>query len=335
MTRIAVMGSGSWGTAFAQILTDVEPLNSDVVLWGRNERVINEINASHTNSVFHPDVTLNHSIRATHDLSEALESADVVVLAIPAQTLRENLVQWRGLISSETIVVSLLKGIERTSSLRMSEVIQDVLQCSGDNIAVVTGPNLAGELIVKQPAASVVASASLETAEVIQSLCGNPYFRPYTSSDVLGCELAGTVKNVIALAVGMATALGLGDNTKASVITRGLAETARLGVELGADPSTFAGLAGLGDLVATCSSPLSRNRMLGEYLGRGLTLAEAVQATNTTAEGVASSRAVLALAEKHGVEMPITAGVVAVIDGHTTPNKAVEALMRRSFKQES
>lgn len=332
MTAVAVMGAGSWGTAFAQILCDA---GTDVVIWGRNERVVDEINSNHTNEAFHPGVVLPSQIRATVDATKALSDADVVVLAIPAQVLRENLANWAGQIKSDAIVVSLLKGIERSSTLRMSEVVEQVLGCDADQIAVVTGPNLAGELIVKQPAACVIASSSAQTAETIQELCGTHYFRPYTSLDVLGCELAGTVKNVIALAVGMATALGLGDNTKASVITRGLAETARLGAALGADPATFAGLAGLGDLVATCSSPLSRNRTLGEYLGRGLTLAEAVQATNTTAEGVASSRAVLALAQQHGVDMPITGGVVAVIDGKLTPADAVKALMGRSFKSES
>lgn len=332
MSTVAVMGSGSWGTAFSQILCDA---GTEVVLWGRNSKVVDEINTLHTNSAFHPGVTLSPEIKATNDAATALASADVVVLAIPAQTLRENLVLWANHLKSEAIIVSLLKGIERETSQRISELIREVVGCSEDQIAVLTGPNLAGELIVRQPAASVVASSSLATAEKVQQLCGNQYFRPYTSQDVLGCELGGTIKNVIALAVGMATAMGLGDNTKASVITRGLAETARLGQALGADPATFAGLAGLGDLVATCSSPLSRNRSLGEYLGRGLTLAEAVQATNTTAEGVASSRAVLQLAQQHGVEMPIVGGVVAVIDGKLTPNQAVQALMGRSFKAES
>lgn len=329
---VAVMGSGSWGTAFAQILSDA---GTDVIVWGRNAKVVDEINTAHTNEGFHPGVTLSPAIKATTDAATALSSAEVVVLAIPAQTLRENLTQWAGHIKGDAIVVSLLKGIERGTSKRISEVIEEVLACSKDRIAVLTGPNLAGELIVRQPAAAVIASTSLASAERVQQLCGNKYFRPYTSDDVLGCELGGTVKNVIALAVGMATAMQLGDNTKASVITRGLAETARLGQALGADPNTFAGLAGLGDLVATCSSPLSRNRTLGEYLGRGLTLAEAVAATNTTAEGVASSRAVLALAEQHNVEMPIIAGVVAVIDGKLTPHQAVQALMGRSFKAES
>lgn len=332
MSTVAVMGTGSWGTAFSQILADAE---TDVILWGRNQKVVDEINARHTNESFHPGVLLPESIKATTDVSTALWGADVVVLAIPAQTLRENLTAWAPFIKSDAIILSLLKGIERETTMRISEVVAQVLNCQSDRIAVLTGPNLAGELIVKQPAASVIASTSPGTAERVQNLCGNQYFRPYTSTDVLGCELGGTVKNIIALAVGMATAMGLGDNTKASVITRGLAETARLGAELGADPNTFAGLAGLGDLVATCSSPLSRNRTLGEYLGRGLTLAEAVQATNTTAEGVASSRAVLALAQHHGVEMPIIAGVVAVIDGKLTPNQAVQALMGRSFKAES
>lgn len=329
---VAVLGAGSWGTAFSQILADA---GTDVIVWGRNQKVVDEINSAHTNSAFHPGVLLPEQIKATSDASTALASAEVVVLAIPAQSLRENLAQWAPHIKSDAIIVSLLKGIERQTTQRISEVINDVVKCGNERIAVLTGPNLAGELIVRQPAAAVIASTSPAAAERVQKLCGNAYFRPYTSTDVLGCELGGTVKNIIALAVGMATAMGLGDNTKASVITRGLAETARLGAALGADPATFSGLAGLGDLVATCSSPLSRNRTLGEYLGRGLTLAGAVEATNTTAEGVASSRAVLALAHQHGVEMPIIAGVVAVIDGKITPKDAVQALMGRSFKAES
>jgi glycerol-3-phosphate dehydrogenase (NAD(P)+) len=328
---VAVMGAGSWGTAFAQILADA---GVDVRIWGRDARVVEEINSAHTNSTYHPGRVLPESIRATTDPQAALAGADVVVLAIPAQVLRTNLAEWKSLIEPDAIIVSLLKGIERETTLRMSEVIEQVLGCAPGQVAVVTGPNLAGELIARQPAACVVASHSAESATKIQELCGNSYFRPYTSTDVLGCELGGTIKNVIALAVGMVIAMAFGDNTKASVITRGLAETARLGAALGADPATFAGLAGLGDLVATCSSPLSRNRSLGEHLGHGMSLEEAVRATNTTAEGVASSRAVLELARQHGVEMPITAGVVAVIDGQFTPTQAVQALMGRSFKSE-
>lgn len=332
MTRVAVMGAGSWGTTFAQVLCDA---GADVVLWGRDNNVVAEINTKHTNSAYHPGVTLPESLSATSDMRQALSGAEVVVLAIPAQVLRKNLAEWKALIAPDALIVSLLKGIESGTSLRMSAVIEQVLECDRNRIAVVTGPNLAGELMARQPAASVVAAFSADTATTIQNLCGNAYFRPYTSTDVIGCELGGTIKNVIALAVGMAVAMGNGDNTKASVITRGLAETARLGAALGADPSTFAGLAGLGDLVATCSSPLSRNRRLGEYLGRGMSLEEAVRATNTTAEGVASSRAVLELAQHHGVDMPIINGVVAVVDGQLTPQQAVQALMGRSFKAES
>lgn len=332
MSRVAVMGAGSWGTAFAQILADA---GADVVMWGRDLAVVDEINSAHTNARYHAGRNLPESIVATSDAAAALSGAEFVVLAIPAQVLRTNLTEWKAALADGTVVISLLKGIERGTTLRMSEVIEQVLGISRDQIAVVTGPNLAGELIARQPAASVVAAYSEETAARVQLLCGNPYFRPYTSTDVLGCELGGTIKNVIALAVGMVVAMQFGDNTKASVITRGLAETSRLGVALGADPMTFAGLAGLGDLVATCSSPLSRNRSLGEHLGHGMTLDEAVKATNTTAEGVASSRAVLELAQHHGVDMPITAGVVAVIDGQFTPTQAVQALMGRSFKPET
>ncbi len=330
---IAVMGSGSWGTAFAQILAD-NSQNHTVRIWGRNPDVISEINAFHINSKFHPGLMLPEKITATTNPAVALTGADVVILAVPAQTLRENLKSWGNLIPKNAIVVSLLKGFERDTHARMSEVISQELAIDESQIAVVTGPNLAGEIIKREPAAVVIACAKEENAVELQDAIATAYFRPYTSVDVIGCEVAGTIKNVMALAVGMASGLGMGDNTKATVITRGLAETTRLGVALGADPMTFAGLAGMGDLVATCSSPLSRNRSFGERLGRGLGLSQAQSETKTTAEGVSSAAAVLDLAREYGIDMPIVEAVVDVVANGMPPKEVVRRLMSRTTRSE-
>ena len=330
---IAIMGSGSWGTAFAQIVADSERKHN-VRIWGRNSETINEINSTHSNSKFHPGMVIPHQILATTDARSALESADVVVLAVPAQTLRENLKSWGEHVPKGAIVVSLLKGFERGTHARMSEVIREELGIDEGQIAVATGPNLAGEIIKREPAAVVIACSKEENAVELQDAIATPYFRPYTSLDVVGCEVAGTIKNVMALAVGMASGLGMGDNTKATVITRGLAETTRLGIALGADPMTFAGLAGMGDLVATCSSPLSRNRSFGERLGRGLGLSQAQSETKTTAEGVSSAAAVLELASEHGVDMPIVEAVVDVVANGSPPKEVVRRLMSRTTRSE-
>lgn len=327
------MGSGSWGTAFAQIVADSER-NHVVTLWGRNQESIDEINTHHTNSRFHPGFTLSERIIGTTDAQLALTNADVVVLAVPAQTLRANLKSWGSSVPKSAIVVSLLKGFERGTHARMSEVISQELNLDESQIAVVTGPNLAGEIIKREPAAVVIACAKEEVAVELQDAFAVPYFRPYTSVDVIGCEVAGTIKNVMALAVGMASGLGMGDNTKATVITRGLAETTRLGVALGADPMTFAGLAGMGDLVATCSSPLSRNRSFGERLGRGLGLSQAQSETKTTAEGVSSAAAVLDLAREYGIDMPIVEAVVDVVANGMPPKEVVRRLMSRTTRSE-
>ncbi len=257
-----------------------------------------------------------------------------MVLAIPSQTLRGQLEGWRAAIDAEATLVSLMKGIELGTTMRMSEVIVEVTGVSQDRVAVVSGPNLAHELADRQPAATVIACTDSGRAKRLQRTTTTPYFRPYTNVDVLGCELGGAVKNVIALACGMAEGMGFGDNTKASLMTRGLAETARLGQALGADPQTFAGLAGLGDLVATCSSPLSRNHSFGVRLGQGASLAEATAATRT-AEGVKSCRSILDLAIKAGVDMPLTEQVVRVCHASVLPAVAVKQLMGRETKSET
>jgi glycerol-3-phosphate dehydrogenase (NAD(P)+) len=271
-------------------------------------------------------------LQAVSDPQQAMSGADFVVLAVPSQSLRSNLSHWP--IPENAIVVSLAKGIELGSGLRMSEVIAEAGQIRPERIVVVTGPNLAREIAERQPSASVVASISPTTAEAFQAVCHTARFRAYTNTDVVGCELGGATKNVIALAVGMAIGLGLGANATASVITRGLAEITRLGLALGADPYTFSGLAGLGDLVATCSSPLSRNRSFGEELGRGRTVAEITASTRQVAEGVKSCASITELAAKHDVELPIVENVAAVIAGELTPAEMITALMSRSAKPE-
>jgi glycerol-3-phosphate dehydrogenase (NAD(P)+) len=329
--RAAVMGAGSWGTTFAQVLCDA---GTPAVLWARRPELAKAISDSRENSAYLPGITLTDALRATADAEEALDDADLVVLAVPAQSLRENLAGWAPLLPPAALLVSLMKGIELGSCHRMSEVIGQVAGAPPDRIAVVSGPNLAREIAQRQHAATVVACTDTDAAERLQRACHAAYFRPYTNPDVIGCELAGAVKNVIALAVGIAVGMGLGDNTKAMLITRGLAEMARLGAALGADQHTFAGLAGLGDLVATCSSPLSRNRTFGENLGRGMAFADVTAITRQTVEGVKSSQSVLELARRHGVEMPITEVMVAVVHDGLEVGQAAILLASRSAKPE-
>lgn len=331
--RAAVLGAGSWGTAFAKVLADA---GRSVVIWARREEVARGIREDRRNPDYLTGTVLPAGIGATSDPLEALDGADLVVIAVPSHTLRANLAGWAaaGAIDSDATLVSLMKGIELGTGKRMSEVIAEVADVDAGRVVVVTGPNLAGEIAVGQPSLAVVACTDVERAAVVQHAVATPYFRPYTNDDVIGCELGGAVKNVIALACGMAIGMGFGDNTKAGLITRGLAETARLGVRLGADPLTFAGLAGLGDLVGTCMSPMSRNRMFGEHLGRGETLEQAQVATKQTAEGVKSCLSIRDLAHARGVEMPITQQVELVCHEGVAPAVAMTALMSRETKPE-
>jgi glycerol-3-phosphate dehydrogenase (NAD(P)+) len=325
------MGAGSWGTTFAQVLCDA---GTPTTLWCRRAELAAAVNGSHENPDYLPGIPLSPALAATADPERALADADLVVLAVPAQTLRGNLADWTGLLPPGALLVSLMKGIELGTCHRMSEVIGQVSGVGADRIAVVSGPNLAGEIAARQPAATVVACADEGAAGQLQKSCHTGYFRPYTNPDVVGCELGGTVKNVIALAVGIAAGMGLGDNTRAMLITRGLAEMARLGAALGADQHTFAGLAGAGDLVATCSSTLSRNRTFGERLGRGTRLSEVLASTTQTAEGVKSSQSVLELARRHSVEMPITEVIAGVLQGTLDVGQAAMLLASRSAKPE-
>ncbi len=331
MTRAAVLGTGSWGTAFAAVLADA---GTDTVLWARRPELAEAVRERHENPDYLSGVRLPESLTATTDPAEALAGSDFVVLAIPSQTLRDNLAGWAPLLPRDAVLVSLMKGIELGTTKRMSEVVCEVADVPCERVAVVSGPNLAREIAAKQPAATVVACEDGDAAARLQAATLTGYFRPYTETDVVGCELGGAVKNVIALACGMAEGMGFGDNTKASLITRGLAEMARLGAALGADPMTFAGLAGLGDLVATCTSPLSRNRTVGEQLGRGRTLDEVIGEMKMVAEGVKSSRSILDLATKHDVEMPITEHVARVVHEGMTPKDMLRSLMSREAKAE-
>jgi glycerol-3-phosphate dehydrogenase (NAD(P)+) len=329
--KTAVLGAGSWGTVFAKVLADA---GGDVTVWGRRAEVVDAINESRSNPDYLPDCTLPDRLRATAEVAEALDGASYVVLAVPAQTLRANLSEWRPMIGADTVLVSLMKGIEVGTCKRMSEVIREVAGVPEERVAVVTGPNLAREIALEQPSAAVVACTDEPTAQKLQLACMTPYFRAYTNTDVIGCELGGAVKNVIALAVGIAVGMGMGSNVGALLMTRGLAEITRLGAALGADQHTFAGLAGMGDLVATCGSPLSRNRTFGENLGRGMSLEEVIAVTRQTAEGVKSCDAVLELARRHHVEMPITEGIVAIMHGGLSPGEIARLLMSRTPKPE-
>ena len=331
MTRAAVLGAGSWGTTFAKVLADA---GCEVMLHARRPELAKAITDEGENRDYLPGIRLPDGVRATADPAEALLDADVVVLAVPSQSLRENLSEWAHLLPGDATLLSLMKGIELGTTKRMSEVICEVTGAGADRVAALSGPNLAREIAEEQPAATVIACSDTERAELLQAACHTPYFRPYTNPDVVGCELGGAVKNVIALACGVAEGLGFGDNTRASLITRGLAETARLGLALGAEMTTFAGLAGLGDLVATCSSPLSRNRTFGEKLGRGMTLEEVERSTRQTAEGVKSCRSVLDLARAHDVYVPITEAVVQVCHEGQSPGAMVKSMMTREAKPE-
>ncbi len=331
MAKIAVMGAGSWGTAFALVLADA---GNEVTIWGRRVEVCDAINNDRENGEYLPGVEIPVAISATTDPAEALAGRSVIVLAVPSQNLRANLTSWGEHLPTDAILVSLMKGVEVGTCKRMSEVIAELTGAGPERIAVVSGPNLAREIARREPAASVVSCADAEVAKQLQKLMHSPAFRPYTNTDVIGSELGGTTKNIIGLAVGVCVGLGFGDNTKASVITRGLAETSRLGLAMGADPVTFSGLAGMGDLVATCSSPLSRNRSFGEKLGQGMSVAEVTAQTRQVAEGVKSCQSVSELARIHHVDMPIVEHVTALIAGKMTPSELVRALISREAKPE-
>ncbi len=331
-TTTAVMGSGAWGTALAKLLADA---GGEVTLWARRSDVAEQINTTRRNPDYLPGVDLPPAITATTDPDEALSGVTTVLLAVPAQTLRTNLAKWAGLITPGATLVSAAKGIELGTLMRMSQVIVDVTSVDPSQVAVISGPNLASEITAGQPAATVIACSDSGRAVALQRMLNAGYFRPYTNADVIGTEIGGACKNVIALACGMAAGVGLGENTAAAIITRGLAEIMRLGIAVGAKGATLAGLAGVGDLVATCTSTHSRNRTFGESLGRGETLESALRARGGhVVEGVTSSESVLALASSYDVEMPLTEAVHRVCHKGLSVYEAVALLLGRSTKPE-
>ena len=331
MARVTVMGSGSFGTAMAMIASDA---GGEVKMWAREPEVAESINTLHVNEMYHPGLPLPPELFVTTDPAEAMADADIIILAIPSQTLRENLSVWKEWIGPDTIVVSLMKGIEIGTVLRMTQVIAEVAEIPAERVAAMSGPNLAREIIQRQPAATSVACVDPANAQKLALAVTTAYFRPYWTEDVMGVEIGGAVKNVIALANGIAFGLGFGENAQASLITRGLAEMSRLGTSLGANPLTFIGLAGIGDLIATCTSSLSRNRTFGENLGKGLTVEETIEVTNQTCEGVKSCQSILDLAERNGVDMPITQQVVQVVAFGMEPREMLGNLMSRDARAE-
>lgn len=328
----AVMGAGAWGTALAKVLADA---GNDVRLWTRRADLADEINSTRGNQAYLPGIELPSKIRATAAAADALQGVTTVLLAVPSQTLRGNLEGWVPLIERKATLVSLAKGIELGTLMRMSQVIVQVTGVDPAQVAVVSGPNLASEIADEQPAATVIACTDSGRAVTLQRSMNTGYFRPYTNADVIGTEVGGACKNVIALACGMAAGVGLGENTLAAIITRGLAEIMRLGIALGAQGATLAGLAGVGDLVATCSSPRSRNRAFGLRLGQGETMEAALLAAGGhVAEGVTSCESVLALASSYDVEMPLTDAVHRVCHKGLSVYEAVALLLGRSTKPE-
>jgi glycerol-3-phosphate dehydrogenase (NAD(P)+) len=331
MTRVAVIGAGSWGTAVAAIVAGNEP----TVLWARRPELAAAIDTEHENADYLRDIPLPAGLRATSDLAQACESADVVVFAVPSHGLRAVLAEARPRIGGKAAIVSLAKGIEQGTLRRMTEVIaEELADHDPDRIGVLTGPNLAREVAAGQPTASVVAVPDADVAEELQRVFFAPTLRVYTNPDVIGCEMAGALKNVLAIGAGIADGLGYGDNTKAALITRGLAELARLGGVLGGDPLTFAGLAGMGDLIATCASPQSRNRHVGVELGRGRALDDIVNEMNMVAEGVKTTAAVIELAAVNNVDMPLASFVGRVLYEGARPADLVPELMLRKAKPE-
>jgi len=329
---VAVMGAGAWGTALAKVLVDA---GGEVTLWARRSDVAEQINATRYNPAYLPGTLLPPGIRATNDAGEALSGATTVLLGVPAQTMRSNLERWAPLLAYGATLISLAKGIELGTLMRMSQVIISVTGVDPAQAAVISGPNLASEIAQCQPAATVVACSDSGRAVAVQRMLNSGYFRPYTNSDVVGTEIGGACKNVIALACGMAAGVGLGENTAAAIITRGLAEIIRLGMALGAKGATLAGLAGVGDLVATCTSPHSRNRSFGERLGRGGTMESAMQAREGhVVEGVTSCESVLALASSYDVEMPLTDAVHRVCHKGLSVDEAMALLLGRRTKPE-
>ena len=327
--RVTVLGGGSWGTTVASLAAH----NTETLLWCRDEATVEDINTRHVNSRYLEGYELHPGLKATGDLEQAVRNADLLVMGIPSHSYRETLAVAAPFLRPWVPVLSLTKGLEQGTRLRMSQVTNEILP--GHPAGALTGPNLAKEILAGGAAASVVAMADDIVAEALQQVFATSLFRVYVNDDVVGCELGGALKNVIALASGMADGLGTGDNTRAAVITRGLAEISRLGVALGGRAETFAGLTGMGDLVATCISPQSRNRFFGEQLGKGRTVTEVATEMDQVAEGVKTAPVVCTLADEVGVVMPIASEMNLVVRGQQTAQDAYRGLLGRSVRRES
>ncbi|MEH6582282.1 MAG: NAD(P)H-dependent glycerol-3-phosphate dehydrogenase [Halioglobus sp.] len=327
--KVSLLGGGSWGTTVASLVSR----NAPVTLWARNPETVAEINNKHSNETYLPGATLPDNLVATSDIAEAVQSADVVIMGIPSHNFRSVLEEVKKHIRAWVPIISLTKGLELKTGQRMTEVITEVLP--GHPVGVLTGPNLAREIMAGQAAASVIAMEDEIIMRELQALFSSGLFRVYTNSDVIGCELGGVLKNIIAIAVGMGDGQGAGDNTRSALITRGLAEVTRLGVAIGGRAETFAGLAGMGDMIATCTSPQSRNRHVGVELGKGRDMQDIIDEMVMVAEGAKSAPAVMALAEKYGVEMPIASDVSRVVAGDSSARRAFRGLLRVTAGAES
>ncbi len=327
--NVGLLGGGSWGTTIASLCAR----NSPTMLWARNANTVDDINQHHRNEKYLPGAKLHEGLQATTSIKKAVKKADVVVMGIPSQHFRQVLEEARPYIRPWVPIVSLSKGLEQGTKMRMTEIIETVMP--GHPAGVLTGPNLAREIMAGQAAASVIAMVDDTLANALQKVFRTGLFRVYTNDDVVGCELGGALKNVIAIAAGMGDGAGAGDNTRAAVITRGLAELSRLGVAMGGKPETFSGLAGLGDLVATCNSQQSRNRYVGYHLGQGRKLEEIIEEMSMVAEGVKTVSVVKELAEAYDVEMPITQEVYRVVHEGATVVDAFRGLLRQQSGAES
>ena len=328
MAKIAVLGAGSWGTTFAKVLAD--NASNEVVLWARRQDVADEINSDHRNGDYLPGIALPKSLSASTDAASVLTGASQVYISVPSQSLRSNLEDWGKQIPQGAIIVSLMKGVEQETGLRMSEVIQQVAGIEPERIAVVSGPNLSLEIAAEEPTASVASSVSNATRTAVAEAASNDYFTTFTNDDVIGTEFGGILKNLIAVAIGIVNGVGYGQNTKASIMTRGLAELTRFAVAYGAEEKTMVGLAGLGDLIATSESSLSRNHKAGEMLGKGYTLKEVQKRMSQTAEGLASVAPILRLAKAKNVSMPIVEQVQLVLEGKMNPRDIAPHLTHAS-----
>lgn len=330
--KVTVLGAGAWGTTFGQVLADA---GNDVTMWAIEPQIVEGIRDHHHNAVRLPSVEkLPDNMTATGDRAEAVQDASIIVVAIAAQFARVALAEFKSLIPNDAIVVSLMKGIERGTKKRMDEVVRETLDLPAERFAAVSGPNLSKEIAARQPAATVVACSDIDNARKVAAACTTSYFKAFVSTDVIGLEMCGSLKNVVALAVGMARGAGYGENTAAMIETRGLAELTALGKAAGADPKTFAGLAGVGDLTATCGSPLSRNYTFGANLGKGLSVEEATKVSNGVAEGVPTTDAVVALGDELGVSTPLAYAMSRVLNEGISCSEMLEQLFSSEITEE-